>query len=225
MKRSERYPMPKWAVKQVRRESGLIEDVDKFGCGHPNIFWMRKHSELTKKYCLGIHGCNGQCAMREVDGFPGYLVDMAGGIYSIKNNLYMKTFVNKGGYVQTQLCINGNYKYVSVSRMVAIAFIENPDNKKEVNHIDGNKLNNSVENLEWSSPNENIAHSYRIGLRENNKKACRVLAKKCRKLSASDCKKIKKKWLNGGHTLSEIAKTYGVHKETIGRMLRRKTYN
>lgn len=51
-----------------------------------------------------------------------------------------------------------------VHRLVAEAFISNPDNKPEVNHKDGNKDNNSEWNLEWATPSENIQHSYRIGL-------------------------------------------------------------
>ena len=59
---------------------------------------------------------------------------------------------------------NGTRKYHTIHKLVATAFIENNNNHKEINHKDGNKQNNSVENLEWVTPSENILHAYRTGL-------------------------------------------------------------
>jgi len=67
----------------------------------------------------------------------------------------------KKGYLRVALFKNGKGKHVEVQRLVAIAFIPNPDNKPEVNHIDGNKKNNKVENLEWVTISENAIHSAR----------------------------------------------------------------
>ncbi len=71
-----------------------------------------------------------------------------------------------GGYLQLRVKKNGNLKTVVVHRLVADAFIPNPDRKPEVNHIDGNKKNNSADNLEWVTRSENIKHAVNIGLRE-----------------------------------------------------------
>ena len=83
---------------------------------------------------------------------------------------------NKKGYPQLRL-YNKNKKYVrNQHRLVALAFIPNPNNLTQVNHIDGNKLNNCVWNLEWISNSDNQKHAYKLGLQpsragENNCKS------------------------------------------------------
>lgn len=69
------------------------------------------------------------------------------------------------GYVVIQLKKPGEkYKHHRISRLVAFAFIPNPESRPEVNHIDGNKLNNTVENLEWVTRQENMKHAVKTGL-------------------------------------------------------------
>ena len=70
-------------------------------------------------------------------------------------------------YPQVNLWKNNQSKWVYVHRLVAEAFIPNPDNLPEVNHIDGNRLNNHVSNLEWTSRSGNMQHSWDTGLRKN----------------------------------------------------------
>lgn len=73
------------------------------------------------------------------------------------------------GYQRVVLCKEGNKNFL-VHRLVAENFIKNNDLSKQVNHIDGNKLNNMVENLEWCSPSENIQHAVKNGLKKDAKR-------------------------------------------------------
>ena len=78
----------------------------------------------------------------------------------------MKASPTNCGYYKVQLHKNGKGKMLYVHRLVALAFIPNPYNKKQINHIDGNKANNHVSNLEWASASDNQLHSIAHGLRQ-----------------------------------------------------------
>lgn len=113
-------------------------------------------------------------------GYEGmYEVDEQGNIYSIPREVLGKdgtiyTFigkkkayvVNKNGYLQVQLYKNNIQSTLYVHRLVAQTFIPNPQELDQVNHIDGDKLNCSKDNLEWASPQSNSQHAVDIGLRE-----------------------------------------------------------
>lgn len=74
--------------------------------------------------------------------------------------------ITKDGYYETALCKDGKFKFIRTHRIVASTFCENYFNKPEVNHIDGNKLNNSADNLEWVTSSENQLHAYKTGLQK-----------------------------------------------------------
>lgn len=107
---------------------------------------------------------------KDIEGFNGkYQVSNLGNVRSFskwKNGGLLKPGTNGGGYFFVQLVKSGrnDISIRVIHRLVATAFIENPNNLPEVNHIDGNKKNNNVENLEWVSRERNIQHAFDIGL-------------------------------------------------------------
>ena len=78
----------------------------------------------------------------------------------------LKPIKTEYGYLKYQFCINGVCKRFFAHRVVAIAFLDNKKNKKCVNHIDANRENNMVDNLEWATDSENVYHSYNHGNRD-----------------------------------------------------------
>lgn len=104
---------------------------------------------------------------REIPGFDGkYCVSNTGKIKNKKTGLEKKSYINENGY-----CIIGFYDKAKksnvnfrVHRLVADAFLSNPDLKRTVNHKDGNKQNNNVGNLEWATHKENLDHAREMGL-------------------------------------------------------------
>ena len=101
---------------------------------------------------------------RDVVGFEGvYEVSSAGRLRNKKTQRFLSSN-GRGGYVVDILCSNGKSKTARRHRIVAEAFIPNPEHKPEVNHKNGNKEDNSVENLEWATHRENTDHAWLTGL-------------------------------------------------------------
>lgn len=104
---------------------------------------------------------------RDIPGYESfYQVSNLGNVRSIRFNKIrnMKSW-DSNGYRAVELYLNNNGYTVGVHRLVALAFIPNPENKPEVNHKDRNRSNNNVENLEWVTQSENVAHAYRNGVK------------------------------------------------------------
>jgi hypothetical protein len=97
-----------------------------------------------------------------INGYDrAYRIYIDGEVWSVKSGKFLKQETLKG-YKRVTLSINGKTKRFQVHRLVAMYFIENPLNKPCVNHIDGDKENNNLNNLEWCSHSENERHSYDI---------------------------------------------------------------
>lgn len=88
--------------------------------------------------------------------FPDeYLVSNDGRVMSIRSNKILKPTTDKDGYIYYVLCVDGNRKTIKAHRLVAMAFIDNPQNKPAIDHINGDKKDNRVENLRWVTNKEN----------------------------------------------------------------------
>ena len=95
--------------------------------------------------------------MKDVKGFEGiYAVTSCGKVWSYKRNKFLKPTKSKKGYLSVKLQNDCEKKYASVHRLVAEAYIENVNNYDTVDHIDGNKENNNVNNLQWLPMFENL---------------------------------------------------------------------
>ena len=99
-----------------------------------------------------------------INHFPNYKISNYGRVYSIKRNIILKPCHDSWGYLIVSLHNEHEHYTTKISRLVAKAFISNSHNKPEVNHIDGNKENNHVDNLEWATRTENERHAFITGL-------------------------------------------------------------
>ena len=149
-----------------------------------------------------------------------YTINSLGEIFS-DNSGKMKTRnkSNTDYQIINFMTVDGNKKTFRVHRLVALAFLPQENGKTEVNHKDGNKKNNSVDNLEWCTPSENQLHAFSIGLQKARKGEMSNFSK----LTKKDIKKIF--YLKSlGYLQKDIAKEVGCTKSNISCILKHKSW-
>ena len=144
---------------------------------------------------------------KPVEGFEKYYhVSDAGKVKSLRSEIILKPRITIHGYKEVSLCVNGGRKSDRIHRLVAKVFCEKPDGCTDVNHIDGNKLNNSAANLEWTTKSKNSQHAYDTGLN----KGVRGSKNNMSKLTEAKVLAIKQMILSGGKN-KEIASALDVN--------------
>jgi hypothetical protein len=113
-----------------------------------------------------------------IRSIPRRLLTKSGYYKPEKERILTQRISNKG-YLSVTLSKNGQSNTKAVHRLLAQAFIPNPENKATVNHLDGNKLNNSIENLEWATYSENAIHAYKTGLYKSTERKRRLILDAC----------------------------------------------
>lgn len=120
------------------------------------------YAALMKFYPLTVDDLDGEDWQKLDEHYHVSNFGRTKSFYKGKVKILKPLFVR--GYLHVALYFGGKPKHFQVHRLVAQAFISNPDNKPQVNHIDGNKLDNYVGNLEWATQSENTKHAYDTGL-------------------------------------------------------------
>ena len=169
---------------------------------------------LTKRLALCIK------EMKDIKSFEGlYAITRNGKVWSYpnkkggsKNGKWLRVFIQHRGYYNYYLQHKNKRRIILAHKLVANAYIPNPLNRKEINHINGNKLDNRVENLEWSTRSENMKHAYKLGLlhkfgkHENHPMA---------KLNKKQVLQIRESYKSGEYTQRQLAKQFKVNQRLI----------
>ena len=165
--------------------------------------------------------------MKEIwkDYVYNYQISNLGRIRNKLTNKILKQNIVGNGYLAVVVSMGkkGYYKSIKIHRAVASLFIPNPNNLPQVNHIDGNKLNNCVDNLEWCDNRYNTIHALNLGLRREPKGEDRTN----HKLSMKEVEFIRDNYKpkDKHYGCRALARRFGVHHETIRQVLINETWN
>ena len=102
--------------------------------------------------------------------FKYYDITKEGVVINLKTNRKYKGKIENNGYLMWHTRINNKRYGWLIHRLLAIKYIPNPNNYPVINHIDGNKLNNSIDNLEWCTQSDNVKHAFNTGLKKSTAK-------------------------------------------------------
>lgn len=143
--------------------------------------------------------------------YSRYQISSIGEIRNIKTGRILKKRTDKDGYYDILLSKNGIKKRHKIHRLVALAFIPNPQNKPQVNHKNGIKKDNHLDNLEWVTKKENENHAVINDLHRS-------------KVTTVDVKNIRKLYKQNNITMQELGNKYGILKGQVSRIINKKSW-
>jgi hypothetical protein len=142
------------------------------------------------------------------------------GSFRAQREIILRAHTGKSGYQTIRLCKNGIRGTCKIHRLVAIAFKGMPAGALHINHIDGNKSNNHVSNLEWCTPSENIRHAHRTGLIKCANKEAHPQSK----LSQIDVSFIRIKYAKGDLKLKELGLRFNISTTQVWNIINQKNW-
>lgn len=168
---------------------------------------------------------------RDIDGYPGYQISSLSRVRSISNpnkrsykeGRVLKSHLDTKGYYRTCIYKNGKKVTLKNHRLVAQAWIPNPENKPWINHIDGDPKNNSIENLEWCTHQENVDHAWDTGLMEGFNFKTKGENHHKTDLKEEQVLDIRKLY-SEGNSIKKICEIYNKSKDVIGKIVRGTTW-
>lgn len=165
--------------------------------------------------------------LSNVKGFPNYHIGEDGSVLNLKTNKLLKPWVNAGGYLCVSLCSHGEQKSFLLHRLVALAYLPNPEMKEFVMHLDDNPRNAHLSNLKWGTPRDNVQDA--INKNRNSKHIGIYISGKYgddhpkTKIKSNVIPEIANKYNSGDYTYKQLACEYGVSSSTMHRII--KIYN
>lgn len=162
----------------------------------------------TWKQVVGFEGCYEISSFGRVKSVSRIRKSARGGVAPIRERL-LKLKINKAGYPVVHLKRDDKNRWVAAHRLVAEAFIPNPENKPTVNHIDANKLNSNIRNLEWSTRSEQMVHAVKYNLLE---------VRGSPKYTKEMKREMHDYFVQSGCSIAQLAEKFGVSERTANRV-------